>query len=245
MDAETGKKRILSGIIHFNYHFKFEDGSEEIFYLKINNQDLTLLGNTPDILPDWTKLDYYQCSNCPLIKEDDPYCPLASNLVNIVKQFEPFLSYNKVSMSVATKERIISQKTTVQRGVSSILGLVFATSGCPHLAFFRPMARFHLPLANEEETAFRATSMYLLAQYFMKRIGKEFDHDLDGLSKIYDNIKVVNSSIAQRLRHASKTDSTLNAIVLLDVFANTIPFIIKSSLDEIRYLFTPYLLPEA
>ena len=100
-------------------------------------------------------------------------------------------------------------------------------------------------LANEEETTFRATSMYLLAQYFMKKIGKEFDHELDGLSKIYDNIKVVNSSIAQRLRHASKTDSTLNAIVLLDVFANTIPFIIKSSLDEIRYLFAPYLLPEA
>ena len=58
-----------------------------------------------------------------------------------------------------------------------------ATSGCPHMDFFKPMARFHLPLANAEETVYRATSMYLLAQYFLQREGKEADMELEGLKK--------------------------------------------------------------
>jgi hypothetical protein len=42
-----------------------------------------------------------------------------------------------------------------------------ATSGCRYTAYFKPMARFHLPFANEEETAYRAISMYLLSQRFL------------------------------------------------------------------------------
>jgi hypothetical protein len=34
----------------------------------------------------------------------------------------------------------------------------------------KPMARFHLPLASEEETIYRATTMYLLAQYFLREV---------------------------------------------------------------------------
>jgi hypothetical protein len=35
----------------------------------------------------------------------------------------------------------------------------------------------------------------------------------------------------------------VNAIVLLDVFTQTLPMVIDSQLDEIRYLFAPYLEP--
>ncbi|MCP4400992.1 MAG: hypothetical protein GY801_27310 [bacterium] len=47
------------------------------------------------------------------------------------------------------------------------------------------MAHFHQPLANVEETIFRATSMYLLSQYFAKQEGKEAKFELDGLEEIY------------------------------------------------------------
>lgn len=231
--------------IDFQYAFKFSDGSEEIFKLKIDAQNLELIENIPKVLPSWTNLYFHQCPNCTLLEKNHPHCPLAANLVNIVKKFEPFLSYNEINMNVITEERVISQNTTVQRGVSSLLGLVFATSGCSHLAFFKPMARFHLPLANEEETVYRATSMYLLAQYFLKKKGEIIDYELNGLTKIYNNVKILNSSVAQRLRVASKTDSTLNAIVLLDVYAHTIPHVIESYMEEIRYLFTPFLSKES
>ncbi|MFH1075389.1 MAG: response regulator [Pseudomonadota bacterium] len=54
-------------------------------------------------------------------------------------------------------------------------------------------------------------------------------------------MQVVNSAIADRLRTASKTDSALNALVSLDYFAQTVPAGISESLEEIRYLFTPFL----
>ena len=163
------------------------------------------------------------------------------NLVNIVSRFDRVISYDDIYLDVITKQRHTSQKTTAQRGLSSLVGLVIATSGCPHTAFFRPMARFHLSLSNREETAYRVTSMYLLAQYFMKKERKQTDFSLLGLKQLYENVQQVNCAIAERLRAASESDSVLNAIVILDTYAQTIPCMIEDSLDSIRYLFSPYL----
>lgn len=99
------------------------------------------------------------------------------------------------------------------------------------------MARFHLPLSDEEETIGRAASIYLLKQYFLKNEGKPADFDLKGLVEIYDNMHTVNTTIASRLRAASKTDSAVNAIILLDVFTYVLPFSIEAYLQEIKYLF--------
>jgi hypothetical protein len=120
------------------------------------------------------------------------------------------------------------------------MGLVMATSGCPHMAFFKPMARFHLPFSSSEETIYRATSMYLLAQYFLKKQGKHADLDLAGLREIYKNIEIVNVAVAKRLRAATEADSAVNAIILLDIYTKAVPVIIEESLEEIRYLFAPY-----
>ena len=122
-----------------------------------------------------------------------------------------------------------------------MMGLVIATSGCPHAAFFKPMARFHLPLASKVETIFRATSMYLLAQYFLKNAGKCADFELEGLSQIYANMQIINMAVAERLRAATKTDSSVNAIVILDCYAKSLPFAIEKSLEDVRYLFSPFL----
>jgi len=103
------------------------------------------------------------------------------------------------------------------------------------------MARYHLPLANDHETIYRAASMYLLAQYFLKKEGKPVDFELEGLKEIYHNIQLVNYTIAERLRVASKTDSVLNAIVELDMYAQTLSFVIEESLEELHSLFAAYL----
>jgi hypothetical protein len=123
-----------------------------------------------------------------------------------------------------------------------MLGLVIATCGCPHTVYFKPMARFHLPLSTEEETIYRAASMYMLAQYFLEKKEKTVDKELQGLRQIYINIHLVNSTIVSRLRVASKTDSSINSIIMLDMFAKAMPYVIEEHLDEIRYLFAPYLL---
>jgi hypothetical protein len=103
------------------------------------------------------------------------------------------------------------------------------------------MARFHLPLANDEETVYRAASMYLLAQYFIKNNGEAVDFDLSGLKSIYRNIQLINYTVAERLRAASKSDSVLNAIVDLDVYAQTLTIVIEESLEELQSIYRPYI----
>ena len=198
-------------------------------------------GKTPSNQPEWTALGFHQCTNCPLAADEHPTCPLATGLVDLVRLCKDLTSFDEMEIEVMTDERTITKQTTVQRGVASLMGLVIATSGCPHTALFRPMARFHLPLSSEEETIYRATSMYLLAQFFARQRGMEADLDLSGLTQAYREMHVVNLHIAHRLRAVVAKDSSVNALVLLDLFSKALPATIEDSLTEIRHLFEPYL----
>ena len=227
--------------IAIQYCFRLPDNSSEDFKLELNPNNLELTGNIPQSLPAWTRLYFHQCPHCPLDVLTDPYCPLAANIVNIVQKFDGLISYDKIRVDVITQERRISQHTTAQTGISSMMGLVIATCGCPHTAYFKAMGRFHLPLASNEETIFRATSMYLLAQYFLKMEGQHADLELEGLTKIYQNMQIVNVAIANRLRSTSMSDSSINAIIILDNYAKSLPYAIEKSLENLRHLFLPFL----
>lgn len=222
------------------YRITLPEGSLEVYDLKFDLQSLDLIGNTPASMPPWTNLEFEQCSHCPLKPEKHPQCPLALNLVNIIQHFDTLVSYDDIHLEVVTEERTISKDTTAQNALSAMMGLVIPTSGCPHTAYFKPMARFHLPLASANETIYRATSMYLLAQYFRKKDGLKADLEFDGLKTIYQNMQTLNAAIAERLRAGSKTDSSVNALVLLDMFTMVLPIAIEESLEDIRHLFVSY-----
>jgi len=222
------------------YCFRMPDNSHEDFKFELNALNLELKGNIPERLPAWTKLDFHQCPNCPLDVFTHPYCPLAANIVNVVQRFDGVFSYDKIRVDVITEKRRITQHTTAQIGISSMMGLVIATCGCPHTAFFKPMAWFHLPLASEEETIFRATSFYMLVQYYFKKEGRITDYEFEGLARIYHDMQIVNVAIAKRLRESTINDSSVNALVILDSYAQILPLAIEESLEEIRYLFSPF-----
>ena len=223
------------------YRFRLSDDKTEKFRVELDPVNLSLLTEIPENPPAWTELDFHKCPNCPLDTESHRYCPLALSIVDIVEHFDHVLSYDRIHLEVLTSDRHISQQTSAQQGLSSLMGLLIATSGCPHTKFFKPMARFHLPLASRDETVYRAASTYLLAQYFIQREGREADFQLEGLKKIYGNIQEVNHSVAERLRAASKADSPVNAIVILDTYARAVPFLLEDSLDYIKYLFDPFI----
>ena len=223
------------------YRFKLEDGQEEKFRVHLDSENLESRQAFDGDLPQWTRLGFHQCSNCPLQVEAVQYCPAAVNMVEIVSRFTRLLSHDRASVMVSTCERVISSDTTVQHGICSLMGLLMATSRCPMTGFFKPMARFHLPFASTEETIWRATSTYLLAQYFKQQEGENPDFLFSGLRRIYSDIQNVNFSFAKRLRAACCNDSMVNAIILLDMFAQSMPSAIDESLEEIRHLFVPYL----
>ncbi len=228
---------------HFDitYLFKLSDTSEKVFSLTLDESTLDLV-NTPEVeMPFWAELDYHKCPHCPLPSKTIPHCPLTASLVPVVQEFQAILSYQSTYLQVITKERIVSQETTAQRALGSFIGIIMACSGCPHTEFFKPMARFHLPLSSEEETIYRSTSMYLLAQYFRHQENNEVDFSLDGLDQIYTHLQTVNAYLVNRLRNASKADSYVNAIIMLDMFAQLLPYVIEDSLEEIRHLFSPFL----
>jgi hypothetical protein len=104
------------------------------------------------------------------------------------------------------------------------------------------MARFHLPFAGYEETIFRAISTYLLSMYYKNSINELDDDEMTGFSEIYQSIEELNLAVSKRLRAASQKDSTVNALIHLDVFAKFMSSPVQDNLERIGYLFEPFLL---
>jgi hypothetical protein len=226
---------------HIIYRFTLPDQTTETYDLEIDNETLELQAAPKGSLPDWTRLTFQQCPHCPLKEERHPRCPLAVNLVEMLEASERLISHDQIGVQVTTRERIISQRTSAQRGISSLMGLLIATSSCPWTNFFKPMARFHLPFADEEETIWRAASTYLLAQYFLGVDDPCFDMEMKGMATIYRNIETLNVAVLNRLRKASNTDSAINALIRLDIFAKYLTPDIEESLESLRDTFTPFL----
>jgi hypothetical protein len=228
--------------VDIEYIFKFKGKKEKHVHVCLDPQTLNLIAEIPKKLPTWTNLDFHQCPNCLLSIQTSPKCPVAVHLVKLIESFEHLQSYDIILVEIMTPERITFNETSAQKGLSSLFGLIMSTCGCPHTDFFKPMARFHLPFANALETTFRAVSMYLVAQYLRRKQGLNADLELEGLKKIYSNIQLINVAMAERLRAITPEDVALNALVILDIFAQSVSFAIDESLDEIRHLFTSFLI---
>lgn len=226
--------------IKIRYSFNLANEKTDVFDVHLDPHTLESVNKPTEDLPSWTALEFHQCPNCPFTSATHPNCPVAVDLIQVIGRFHNVVSHNEIELTVTTNERQVSQRTTAQKGISSLIGLLFATSGCPHTGYFKPMARYHLPLSSEEETYFRATGMYLLAQYLLKRSGKPASLELEGLKTIYKNLHTLNTMIAERIRSATKADSSVNAVVLLDMISNLMPFVVDENLNSIRHLFSSY-----
>ena len=228
--------------ITYEYKFIFPDGNEKNFIINLDDKMLNLIEKKEDIYPEWTKLDYYQCPNCPFKKKTTPLCPIAKNIVPMIDLFKNIISYEEAEVIIKANERDYSKKTTAQKGLSALLGIYMVTCGCPIMEKLKPMVYSHLPFASLEETAYRVLSMYLLAQFFLKRKGKKPDWKLKKLTKIYEEIEILNTAFAKRLAHIEIQDATLNAIVILSNFGNFVNFALtENRLDRIEMLFQAYL----
>lgn len=225
--------------IEIVYSFKAEDGGSAEFVVRLAVRTLAL--EVPLQAPPWARLNHQQCADCPLAADETAWCPMAQALAAPLAFAGQLVSHSALQMTVLTPEREIRAKTTAQRGLSSLMGLIMATCACPDVAWLRPMARFHLPLANEEETIYRAASMYLLAEYFRRQRGAAPDLALAGLRDRYRRLHDINVAMAERLRGAAAKDAPVNAVVLLDLFAKTMPYSVAECLGELEYLFQPYL----
>lgn len=226
------------------YILRVEGGETHEFPVRLDAQSLEQFTSPAGELPDWVALDFEQCEGCPLQQDRSPTCPAARSLATLLPGAEKFLSYVQVDAEVHVAGRVISATVPLQNALSSLVGLCLATSGCPNVAFLKPMARFHVPFATMEETIFRATSSYLLGQYFRKAHTGEDDFTLSGLEAAYARLHQVNMGLARRMRHVSTGDAKLNAIVRLDMFTHELPYVIGEQLTALTPYFKGFWLDE-
>ncbi len=151
-----------------------------------------------------------------------------------VESLKALVSFDTVGVTVIQAERTIHAELSAQQAMSSVLGLIMATSGCPWTDRLRPMARFHLPFASEAETVYRSVCMFLLAR---ELVGAGRASGFATLEKLYENLHAVNRDMARRLGAATRTDPARNAIALLDSYTTLLPAALESSLEELKPLF--------
>jgi hypothetical protein len=220
------------------YRFFAPNHDDTAINLQFDDERFRLQLPENPLKPDWAKLSYQKCSNCPLT-DDVEWCPAALAFAQVLPRFKQKFSYEKTIVEVETTLRTVVSKSTFQTGVASLFGLACATSGCPKTMFLRPLARFHLPFANEQETVFRTLATNLLIQYFNNsKNGENKPLNFDALNAHYAELNIVNSFLAERLRVGVERDAALNAVMILDGFAYIAPDNTDGSFEDIRDIFT-------
>ena len=228
--------------IIITYCFNFDNGIDKTFSLQLDRETLDFANSEINDAPEWAKLSYNKCTNCPLSENDNNYCPVALNLNNLTENFNAVVSHESVFVSVTTEDRTYKKRTTIEEALSSLMGIIMATSGCPVLDHLRPMARFHLPFATPLETSIRSLSMFILAQYLFNNDTdpSSINISLSDFEKIYAEVNSVNNDFSTRLRAAGENDANLSALTNLDCHATLVSFTIEDTMNEIKQYYSAY-----
>lgn len=221
----------------FVYQFDFGNQVPKSFEVVLSKETMEVIRQSTGPLPEWTKLEFNQCTNCPLKSAETPHCPVAVNLSDMVNFFSEHTSVEKLKIQVQTPHRDYAKITVLQDGIQSIYGLIMATSGCPHMNFLKPMAHFHLPFSQFKETVARTVSLYLLRQHYLLETGEIKEVSLKSLEKQYAAVNQVNQGIAGRFQQIKMRDSSKNGIVILDSFATMVPWETAGGFKNFAYLF--------
>jgi len=229
----------MSELQRIRYRFDLPDGSQQTFDFLFDLAEFRLRNAVPAAPPFWTKLEFNQCANCPLNAAAEPHCPPALHMSDTVERLSALVSFDTVGVTVSLPERTIYAEVSAQQAMSSVLGLIMATSGCPWTDRLRPMARFHLPFASEAETVYRSLTMYLLARELLGADAGAAT-GFESLEALYEDLHIVNRDMSRRLGAATRSDPARNAIALLDSYTTLLPAAIEGSLAELRPLFEPW-----
>jgi hypothetical protein len=136
---------------------------------------------------------------------------------------------------ILPEKKLVAEKP-LQDILSCLMGLRMATSLCPYLSKLKLMARFHDPFVTPFCTVYRATSTYLLRQYFRKKEGKEPDWELKGLIALYENLGRVNQHIAERLKETRGMECAPCSMTVLSVFTVSMTLLFDEYLQVLRQL---------
>lgn len=218
------------------YNFAFDDGRNFHFEVPLEGWIETPTSRE-ESHPAWTLLGNDQCPNCPLDPTTHRFCPAAVDLHSVATKFTTVASYHRAKVTVVVGERTFASDCDMNIGLRSLFGLYMALGNCPITRKMRPMALHHLPFSSMEETLSSVVRHYLQKQYFVMKAGGNPDWELKGLSALYEALDTVNSTFIKRVRHASVSDSNLNAICGFGTFAKLYVMALNDLLDREKDIY--------
>ena len=154
----------------------------------------------------------------------------------MVEDSKGTLSWTRARVTVESPERTYFKECATQDGLRSLFGVVMASSNCPHLDWLRPLARFHLPFADIEETLFRSLSLQLLDDFLNAAEGG-VEQSIARLKARYHEVETVNHAFVNRIRTYCQADADKNAIAALDVSVQLFPYQLSDNFQSLRTYF--------
>jgi hypothetical protein len=136
--------------MEITYSYIFGNHDARQFTIALDRETLRFLQQAQSSDLPWTRLGTHKYGVCTLHEDTHMFCPVVLNLAGIVEVFRDYFSYESVKVTVTMRERVSWKTTSLQEGLTSLLGLIIVTSGCPVMEHLKPMARFHLPFSTLE-----------------------------------------------------------------------------------------------
>lgn len=224
--------------IDYNFHFIEQPEWDDLSFRVMLGRATGLAESPRECRPQrWTRLEFCQCEICPLTSADTEHCPIAYNISGLIEKFNGVFSIESCEISVNVSQRSYVKRTHASEGLGSLLGIYMATSGCPHMAPLKPMARFHLPFASLEETIYRQAGNLLLSEYFRQKAEQRMGLDLQQLLEVNKRIDRVNLGICKRVEQIVESDVSRNALAVLNTFGVMLRQQLLDRLESLNYLY--------
>ncbi|WP_028080176.1 DUF6901 family protein [Solimonas soli] len=224
--------------MRITYLFDFGDGRQASVAVDVDRA-AGGAASAAAALPDWALLERSKCPHCPLGAEAR-HCPAAADLVPTIDSFAQIISHQEARVTVRMAEREVTANCQAQHALSSLVGLIMASSACPILGRMRGLARTHLPFASIEESMLRVVGAYMIRQWLDARETSAAIGDLSELKAHYADLEVLNKAFRQRLRSSQRQDSVLNAISSLGALSTGIGISLEDELRDVAdYTFRP------
>lgn len=226
-DANKGDLKLDSGSWMNELTIRFEDGTEENFFIELTKSGTFVVPNMDEAC-DWTRLEFHKCPCCPLSSEEDECCPAAESIESTLLRLKDRYSYEKVTATIidsAKRSTIVNWQ--LQEVGSTFVQLAVFSSACPVGRQFKPLVRDLRPFSTNDEL-----SKHLITKFLLKHRGKTDECQQDILEKM-DPLRMVFSNLAKRLSGLMEGDAIANSIVRLDAFALNVSLLMDEVFSEL------------
>lgn len=131
----------------------------------------------------------------------------------MIESLQETLTIRDVNIVVEAAERNYVKTTSLADGLSSLIGLAVATSGCPVFGRIKPLIAQHLPFESSPEMTYRSLGMYLLYQKFSPKNKEHPDWNLAGFGSFFEGIDTACRAFLTRLKEIPSAEEGLQELL--------------------------------